>query len=80
MLFDGIEENIKSYQSMQDDLKRKCSNAVILNEHIMGFTEFQLRIAMYIEKKGSNRFNIQKRLYSRYSKVRSEREKKEVFL
>lgn len=77
-MFYEYEENQIS-QSQIDKFKNECSNFVELNNHIMNYTEEQILMAIYVEKTNKSRFNILNRLYSRYSSLRSSREKKELF-
>lgn len=78
-LFYNIKEQLAANPGREEDYERKCSNAGVLNENIMDFTEWDLRAAMYVENQKRKRSNILNRLYSRYSKVRSEREKRELY-
>lgn len=78
-LFFGIADQFAASPGKKDELLRKCSNAGVLNDNIMTFSEWELRAAMFAEKNDRNRFNILSRLYSRYTKVRTEREKKEIY-
>lgn len=78
-LFFGVKDQLKAEPGKKEELLRKCSNAGVLNDNIMKLSEWELRAAMFAEKHDRNRYNILSRLYSRYTKVRTEREKKEIY-
>ena len=56
-----------------------CSNFRDLQTHIMDMSEEELLMCIAVEKAGRNRHNILNRLYSRYSILRKNRERLEVF-
>ena len=62
-----------------DEYVEKCSNWVNLQSHITELKEKKLLIFIKIEKEGLNRTHILQRMYSRYAKLRRERESKALF-
>lgn len=60
------------------DYGNMCSNWTVLQKHLNHLTEKELLSFISIEKKERKRVNILTRLYSRYAKVRREREMKKL--
>lgn len=58
------------------DFAKVCPNWPVLSKHISHLTEQELVKYIKIEKESLNRTHILQRLYSRYSKLRRERETK----
>lgn len=73
----GNTLNIQPGES--DRMVDACTNFLTLNEKIMGFSEREILVCIYLEKEGRNRLNILNRLYPRYNKLRQEREKREMY-
>lgn len=66
----GDVERFKSY----------CANHLSLQEVIMTLSEEEIIKAILIEKSEKERLHILQRLYSRYGKLRLQREKKELIV
>ena len=60
------------------DFESMCSNWSVLQKHINHLTQDELTLFMKLEKENRNRVNILTRLYSRYSKIRREKEMKKL--
>lgn len=69
-----------SVSSKQVELRKaECSCARDLNLHIMGMSKETLLQCIIVEKATRNRVNILTRLYSRFSELRKNEEKRELF-
>ena len=56
-----------------------CANNSTLNEEIMILSEDELLEALFVERTGKRRTYIINRLYSRFSKLRTHRERLELY-
>lgn len=71
--------NVKVNGYDKINYKECCSNWKLLSSHIKKFDERELLALIIIEKEQADRPHILQRLYSRFSKLRRNKEVKELF-
>lgn len=74
----SLLEKVKIKKSDEKTFEKILANWTVLQPKLKTLTEEQLLAAMLYERQKKNRLNILQRLYSRFSAIRSERERREV--